>query len=89
QQRNLLRVSIRTAALGRAAETPLRLTVLLDKSGSMERIDRVDSVRNAFQLLSDQLNPQDQVTLIGFARTPRLLAERLTGDRIGELVGVL
>ena len=89
QQRNLLRVSMKTAALGRSAETPLRLTVLLDKSGSMERMDRADSVKRAFQLLADQLTPRDQVTLIGFARTPRLLADRLTGNRVAELSQVV
>ena len=40
QQRNLLRVSMRTASTGRAMSRPLSLTVLLDKSGSMEREDR-------------------------------------------------
>lgn len=89
QQRNLLRVSMRTAALGRAANTPLRLTVLLDHSGSMERADRVESVKNAFRLLAAQLNPQDQVTLIGFARTPRLLADRVSGDKVAQLAEVV
>ena len=86
QQRNLVRVSMRTAALGRAAGTPLRLTILLDNSGSMERRDRVESVRKAFRLLAAQLKPQDQVTLIGFARQPRLLADRVDGEKAEELV---
>jgi len=75
QQRNLLRISMRTAAKGRAQDTPLRLTVLLDNSGSMERPDRQQSVQRAFWLLANQLQPSDQVSLIGFARTPRLLAQ--------------
>lgn len=44
-QRNLLRVSMRTAATGRSASTPLRLTLLLDNSGSMERADRSNESR--------------------------------------------
>jgi len=84
QQRNLVRISMRTAALGRAGGIPLRLTVLVDTSGSMERADRTESVRNAFDLLAAQLQPQDQVTLIGFARTPRLLADRMGGDEGGK-----
>ncbi len=35
-QRNLLRISMRTATAGRTQSTPLRLTILLDNSGSME-----------------------------------------------------
>ncbi|TWU01597.1 vWA domain-containing protein [Neorhodopirellula pilleata] len=79
QQRNLLRVSMRTAAAGRASTTPLRLTLLLDNSGSMERIDRQQTVRRAFALLAEQLQPDDQITLISFARNPRLLADRVSG----------
>ncbi|MGB7324410.1 MAG: von Willebrand factor type A domain-containing protein, partial [Rubripirellula sp.] len=86
QQRNVMRVSMRTAAAGRAGSTPLRLTFLLDNSGSMERIDRQQTVRRAFALLAQQLKPIDQVTLISFARQPRLLADKVSGDQSRQLV---
>jgi Mg-chelatase subunit ChlD len=89
QQRNLLRVSMRTAAAGRASSTPLRLTFLLDNSGSMERVDRQQTVRRAFALLAQQLTPIDQVTLISFARQPRLLADKVAGAEAGELVQLI
>ncbi len=86
QQRNLLRVSMRTAAAGRSAQTPLRLTFLLDNSGSMERSDRQQTVQRAFALLAQQLQPMDQVTLISFARQPRLLADKVSGSKAKQLV---
>lgn len=89
QQRNLLRVSMRTAAAGRASTTPLRLTFLLDNSGSMERTDRQQTVRRAFAMLAGQLQPIDQVTLISFARQPRLLADQVSGAKSQELVSVI
>lgn len=89
QQRNLLRVAMRTGAAGRASTTPLRLTLLLDNSGSMERTDRQQTVRRAFALLALQLQPTDQVTLISFARRPRLLADKVSGDQAGRLVGLI
>ncbi len=89
QQRNLLRVSMRTAAAGRSSNTPLRLTFLLDNSGSMERIDRQQTVRRAFALLAQQLTPNDQVTLISFARQPRLLADKVSGAEAGKLVRLI
>jgi Mg-chelatase subunit ChlD len=89
QQRNLLRVSIRTAAEGRASNTPLRLTFLLDNSGSMERIDRQQTIRRAFDLLAQQLTPIDQVTLISFARQPRLLADKVSGAESLQLVNLI
>lgn len=80
QQRNLLRIAMQTAAVGRGGGQPLRLTILLDHSGSMQREDREASVQRAMQLLTEQLQPSDQVSLIGFARTPRLLADRISGS---------
>lgn len=86
QQRNLLRISLGTAATGRASSVPLRLTLLLDNSGSMERVDRRQSVLRAIDSLAAQLGPADQVTLIAFANTPRLVADRVPGSQAGELV---
>ncbi len=86
QQRNLLRVSMRTAATGRSSTTPLRLTFLLDNSGSMERIDRQETVRKAFAMLAQQLKPIDQVTLISFARETRLLADKVSGTEAQQLI---
>ena len=88
-QRNLMRISMSTASLGRNAGTPLRLTLLLDQSGSMERADRVESLKRAFALLAAQLTANDEVTLIGFARTPRLLAERVKGNEVAKLAAIL
>lgn len=85
-QRNMMRVSLRTAATGRPLSVPLRLTLLLDNSGSMERPDRRQAVRRAFEALAKQLGPNDQVTLISFANTPRLLAEKVSGAKVAELV---
>ncbi len=89
QQRNVLRVSMRTSAEGRSASTPLRLTLVLDNSGSMERIDRQQAVQRALSLLAQQLSPNDQVTLISFARQPRLLAENVAGQDAARLVELI
>ncbi|MEM9481600.1 MAG: von Willebrand factor type A domain-containing protein, partial [Verrucomicrobiota bacterium] len=86
QQRNLLLVSMRTAAEGRSGGTPLRLTLLLDASGSMEREDRRQSVNMAMGQLAAQLREGDLVSLITFARTPRLVAEGVPASEVHELV---
>lgn len=85
QQRNLLRISMKTAAQGRAGGTPLAVTVLLDKSGSMERVDRAESVRRAFEHLTRQMKGGDVLSVITFARTPRLVVDRVAGDQAGEV----
>jgi Mg-chelatase subunit ChlD len=88
-QRNMLRISMRTAASGRAQNTPLRLTLLLDNSGSMEREDRRQAVYRAFKTLTQQLTAADQVTLISFASTPRLLADKVPGNQGEQLLQLI
>lgn len=83
--RDLLRFSIKTAAAGRQAGRPLNVVLLLDNSGSMERADRVHIIREALAVLATQLQPQDKLSVITFARTPRLVADGVSGDKAGEL----
>ena len=78
--RNLVRVSMRTAAAGRSAGQPLHLTLLVDQSGSMVRADRSAVMNAAIAELTTLLGPQDQVSIVGFARTPRLIAEKILGN---------
>jgi len=89
QQRNLVRIGLKVAATGRAAGQPLRLTVLLDTSGSMEREDRAAAVLRALEVLVSLLGSNDRLTVIGFARQPRLLAENLAGDQAREALAVI
>ncbi|MFQ3169023.1 MAG: hypothetical protein ACI8QI_001582, partial [Limisphaerales bacterium] len=69
--RDIIRFSVRTAALGRQPGRAINLVCLLDNSGSMEREDRVSIVRQALGVLARKLTPNDRVSLITFARTPK------------------
>jgi Mg-chelatase subunit ChlD len=82
--RDLLRFSVKTAAAGRPAGRALNLVLLLDNSGSMERADRVQIIREALRVLATQLQPQDTVSVVTFARTARLWADGVAGDKAGE-----
>lgn len=84
--RDLLRFSLKTAAAGRQAGRPLNIVLLLDNSGSMERADRVSILREALRVLAAQLQPQDKLSVITFARTPRLVVDGISGDKAGEVV---
>jgi len=82
--RELLRFAVKTAAAGRQAGRALNLVLLLDNSGSMERADRVAIIREALRVLAAQLEPQDTVSVVTFARTARLWADGVSGDKAGE-----
>ena len=87
--RNLVRVALRTGSAGRSGAQPLRLTLLVDQSGSMVREDRRAAMDHALTQLAGLLTKADLVTVVGFSRTPHLLAEGMTGDqaaKLGDLV---
>jgi Mg-chelatase subunit ChlD len=83
--RNLVRVALRTGSVGRSAVQPLRLTLLVDQSGSMVREDRRAAMEYALAQLGVLLTQADLVTVIGFSRSPHLLADGMTGDRATKL----
>ncbi len=85
QNRDLFRCSVKTAAAGRQPGRALNLVLLLDNSGSMERADRVRILHEALRVLSAQLQPQDKLSVVTFARTPRLWADGVAGDKAGEV----
>ncbi len=86
QNRDLLRFSVKTAAAGRQPGRALNLVLLLDNSGSMERADRVRILREALRVLAAQLQPQDKLSVVTFARTPRLWVDGVAGDKAGEAI---
>ena len=85
QQRNLLRFGVRTASTGRGASSPLRLTLLLDRSGSMERPDRQETVQRALEQLAAEMRDGDELTVIAFARQPRLVVDRANREAAAKL----
>ncbi|HWW02356.1 MAG TPA: von Willebrand factor type A domain-containing protein [Candidatus Acidoferrum sp.] len=85
QSRDLLRFSLKTAAQGRQVGRPLNLVLLLDNSGSMERADRVQIIREALRVLATQLQPQDTFSVVTFARTARLWVDGVPGSQAGQV----
>jgi Ca-activated chloride channel family protein len=83
--RDLLRFSVKTAAAGRQAGRPLNLVLLLDNSGSMERADRVQIIHEAMRVLAAQLQPQDKLSVVNFARTARLWVDGVPGNQAGAV----
>jgi len=85
QNRDLLRFSIKTAALGRQPGRPLNLVLLLDNSGSMERADRVQIIHAALRVLARQLQPQDTFSVVTFARTAHLWVDGVPGNQAAQV----
>lgn len=86
QQRDVLRLAVRTAAIGRHARQPLHVILLIDASGSMERADRVATLHAALQALATQLAPADRLSAVTFARTAHLVVDGASGSDAPRLV---
>ena len=84
--RDIVRFAIQTAARGREPQKPLNLVILLDNSGSMERPDRVQIVREALKVLAHQLQSQDRISVVTFARTARLWVDGMAGGKPKEFL---
>ena len=65
--RQMLRVVVRAKDLSVFERKPLRLTFVLDVSGSMREQNRLETVKNALRLLVGQLGAGDQVAIIKFS----------------------
>ncbi len=85
QNRDLLRLSVKTAAVGREPSRPLNLVLLLDNSGSMERADRVEIIRQALRVVASQLRTNDILSVVTFARTARLFVDGVSADQAGRV----
>lgn len=84
--RELARFSVRTAARGREPGRALNLVLVLDRSGSMERADRVATCREMLRQLAAQLTPADRLSVVTFARAARLFADGLPGVQAGPVL---
>jgi Mg-chelatase subunit ChlD len=89
QNRDFLRFSLKTMAQGREAGRPLNVVLLLDKSGSMERADRVAITHEALRVLGRELQAQDTLSVVVFARTARLWVDGVAGDKTAKVAGDL
>jgi len=58
----------------------------LDNSGSMERRDRREILRQALDVLSQLLTSQDKISVVGFARTARLWVDAAPGGSPQDLL---
>ncbi|MGO8926652.1 MAG: YfbK domain-containing protein [Limisphaerales bacterium] len=85
QNRDLLRFSIKTAALGRQPGRALNIVLLLDNSGSMERADRVRIIHEALCVLASQLQPQDILSVVTFSRTAHLWVDGVPGSQAAQV----
>ncbi len=86
---DLLQIGMQGRVLGRDAQRPAVLTLVVDGSGSMDTADRLGRIRAALRLLADRLQPGDSVALVQFSEQPRLLLDRTSGTNRAALLAAM
>jgi Ca-activated chloride channel homolog len=71
----LLMVSIKPTTHKTIARTPLNLSVIIDKSSSMNEGNKFNYTKNAVDFLISQLTPQDYISIVAYSTDVEVIAE--------------
>jgi Ca-activated chloride channel family protein len=80
-----LKVGIKGREITESARLPLRLTFVIDVSGSMGYDNRLELVKQALRLIVQQMSDDDRIGIIAFGSTAYVVLEPVAGDRKREL----
>lgn len=71
--RRMLRVVVRGKDVDKAERQPMRLTFVVDVSGSMKEQNRLETVKHALRMLVAQLDARDSIAIVSFSNDARLV----------------
>ena len=82
----LIKIGIQAQDLAKKELPPANLVFLVDVSGSMNEPDKLPLVKKTLRILTEQLRPQDKVTLITYASGEELVLPPTSGDNKDEIL---
>ena len=85
----ILHVGIKGYDLPRSERPKANLVFLIDTSGSMNSPDKLPLVKRSFQLLLDQLRPEDRVSIVVYAGSAGMVLEPTSGLDKAKILGAL
>jgi len=85
----LIKIGIQAKDLTTKQLPPANLVFLVDVSGSMDAADKLPLVKQTLRLLTEQLRPQDKVTIITYASGEKLVLEPTAGNEKDKILAVI
>ena len=82
----LIKIGIQAQDLAKKELPPANLVFLVDVSGSMDEPDKLPLVKKTLRILTEQLRPQDKVTLITYADGEALVLPPTSGRNKDEIL---
>lgn len=86
---HLLHIGIKGYDIPKDKLPPANLVFLVDVSGSMESADKLDLLKAALKLLTQQLTEKDKVALVVYAGAAGLVLETTPGNERGKIHAAL
>lgn len=88
-EHELFQIGLQAKKLNEDELKPSNLVFLLDVSGSMEGADRLDLVKRAFLMLTENLKPEDSISIVTYASADRVVLDGATGkDKAGIMTAI-
>ena len=85
----LIKIGIQAKDLSVKQLPAANLVFLVDVSGSMDDPDKLPLVKQTLRILTEQLRPQDKVTIITYASGEKLVLEPTSGDQKDKILRVI
>ena len=89
QQSLLLKIGIKGFEVPASERPAANLVFLIDVSGSMQSPDKLPLLKNAFRLLTDQLNERDHVAMVVYAGSSGMVLEPTSGKDKHKILAAL
>lgn len=85
----LLRIAVKAAKIETDDLPPSNLVFLIDSSGSMDSPDKLPLVQRSFALLTEQLRPEDRVSIVTYAGNASVVLEGVHGDQKAQIINAI
>ncbi|MCB9745673.1 MAG: von Willebrand factor type A domain-containing protein [Alphaproteobacteria bacterium] len=86
---HLLRVGVKGAEVDDSDRKPVKLTFLVDTSGSMATMDKIGLAKDSLKLLVSNLGPEDSVAIATYAGSTQIVLEPTPCSRKGEILSAI
>jgi Ca-activated chloride channel family protein len=84
-----IRIGLQSYVVPDEERPPANLTFVIDVSGSMDREDRLEAVKDALEMLVDELKPSDQVGIVVYGDTGQVILEPTAVESRDQVIAAI
>lgn len=89
KKHDLLQIGMQAKKLDESKLSKSNLVFLLDVSGSMDAPDKLDLVKRAFLMLTENLGPEDTISIVTYASDDRVVLDGVSGENKTKIMSAI